>query len=93
MTSLFALIFLGAVSIAEARPHHAAPPPKRHATHVKPRQSKPKPKSAHAHAHAYTYHYSGHRYYHGAVFAWQWVPGHWHRHAWVRGHWEISYRI
>jgi hypothetical protein len=93
MTSLFALIFLGTVSTAEARPHHTSPTPKHHVAHVKPRQSKPKPKSAHVHAHAYTYHYSGYRYYHGAVFVWQWVPGHWHRHAWVRAHWEISYRI
>ena len=89
MTSLFALIFMGAVNTAEARPHHSPPPRQHHAAHAKPRQSKPK----HAHAHAHTYHYSGHRYYHGAVFVWQWVPGHWHRHAWVRGHWEISYRI
>lgn len=85
MTSLFALIFMGALNTAEARPHQH-PPPRHHVARTRPHNhSKPK--------HVRSYHHSGHRYYRHAGIVWQWVPGHWFRANWVRAHWEISYRI
>ena len=84
MTSLFTLIFLGAMHTAEARPHHH-PPPRHHATHARAHHPKPR--------HVYAYRHNGHRYYRDAGIVWRWVPGHWFRAGWVRGHWEISYRI
>jgi len=85
MTSLFALIFLGAMNTAEARPHHH-PPPRHHVVHTRPHHH-PKPK------HVRAYRHNGHRYYRHAGIVWRWVPGHWFRATWVKGHWEISYRI
>ena len=84
MTSLFALIFLGAMNTAEARPHHH-PPPKAHAAHRHVHHAKPAPVKS--------YHLRGHRYYRDAGFVWRWASGRWIDGRWARGHWEISYRI
>jgi len=87
MTSLFALIFMGMMNTAEARPHHQARPPRAHSSQHQQHIHHAKP------AHVKVYRYKGHRHYRHAGIVWRWTRAHWVYGQWIRGHWEISYRI
>ncbi len=89
MTSLFALLLMGAVDTAEAHPRHVHRPKHRHAQRHRPA---PPPR---VHGHQVRWHRNHWVYAHSNPnFIWRWVPGHYTRRgAWVPGSWQVVVRF
>jgi len=82
MINLFALMFLGLMSTADAAHRHPHPQPPRAAIQHVHRQN-----------HRGPYWHNGHKYHKSAGIIWRWIPGHWQGRVWVRGHWVVHIRL
>ena len=91
MISLFALMLLGSVDVAEAHPRHR---------HHRPRVSRhqhvrPSPPPSARHGHRVSYHRNHWVYPHNnSRYVWKWTFGHYNRRGqWVPGHWSVVIRF
>ena len=91
MISLFALMLLGSVDVAEAHPRHIHRWP---ASHYALRPRPAPPPSARV-GHNLAYHKNHWTYPHSnPLYIWKWKFGHYNRHGhWVRGHWSVVIRF
>ena len=94
MTSLFALVFMGLISTADAhRDHQSAHHNKEHIERHQRRQKSKRTQRRHKPRGAKVFWHRGHKHYRHAGFVWRWVPRHRDHGHLVRGHWEITYRF
>jgi len=91
MISLFALMLVGGVDMAEAHPPHRHHKPRM----VRPYRTHPTPPPLAMRGHRVTHHRNHWIYPHTNVkYVWKWTSGHYNRRGnWIPGHWSVVLRF